>query len=110
MAKAETGLAFGAKGKILYELEKEFPGIEREAEILSYKPHTAWRGCLGSSITYKFHDELGLSFYTNYNYSRPTIHFRLSENLREGEDESLQVEAEQAFDYLGIGLRLTAFF
>ncbi len=110
MAKVETGLAFGAKGKILYELEKEFPGIEREAEILSYKPHTAWRGCLGSSITYKFHDELGLSFYTNYNYSRPTIHFRPSESLREREDESLQVEAEQAFDYLGIGLRLTAFF
>lgn len=110
MTKAETGLAFGAKGKILYELEKEYPGIEREAEILSYKPHTAWRGCAGSSITYKFHDELGLSFYANYNYSRPTIRFNLSESLRETEDEVLRVEAEQTFDYLGIGLRLTAFF
>ncbi|MDO4703772.1 phosphatase PAP2 family protein [Tannerella sp.] len=110
MAKAETGLAFGAKGKIMYELEKNYPGIEQEAEMLSYKPHTAWRGCAGASITYKFHDEMGISFYTNYNYSRPTINFSLSESLRDAEDESLQVEAEQAFDYLGIGLRLTAFF
>ena len=110
MAKAETGLAFGAKGKMLYEIEKEYPGIEREAEMFSYKPHTAWRGCVGSSITYKFHDELGLSFYANYNYSRPTIRFNLSESLRETEDENLRIEAEQTFDYLGIGLRLTAFF
>ena len=29
MAKAETGLAFGAKGKMLYKTEKEYPGIER---------------------------------------------------------------------------------
>lgn len=111
MAKADVGLALGAKGKMSFELDKDYPQIGREVDVVTYTPHTAWRAGIGSSITYKFYDEWGLSFYTHYNYSNPTISFEIDEKLLDETDDELQrIKEKQVFDYLGIGLRLTAFF
>lgn len=111
MAKAQLGLAFGAKGKVSFELIPPDPVLGKIVDIIEYTPHTAWRGSLGTSITYKVNSELGFTFYTNYNYSKPTIGFHIDELFINPEDDfPSYFEESQPFDSLGIGLALTAFF
>lgn len=111
MAKAQLGVNFGAKGKISYEFEKMHPVIGKEIDILTYKPKGAFRASTGASITYKFNDELGLSLYVDYHYTKPTIEMAVIEDGLEWDEGTVnRIEIREQMDYFATGLRLTAFF
>lgn len=111
MAKAQVGLNYGAKGRISYEFEKIHPELGKSLDILTYKPKGALRATVGTSITYKFNEELGLSLYVDYHYTKPKVELAIIDDDAEWDDGTVErIEMRQRMDYLATGLRLTAFF
>lgn len=111
MAKAHLGVNFGAKGKISYEFEKVHPELGKDLDILTFKPKGAFRATTGTSITYKFNDEIGLAFYIDYHYTKPKVEWAVIDDVVEWDEGTVErMEIKQRMDYVASGLRLTAFF
>lgn len=112
MTKAQLGVNFGARGKISYEFEKVIPQVGKKIDFLTYKPKGGFRISTGASITYKFNDELGATFFIDYHYTKPTTEMAIIEDdkIEWEEDMVKRIVEKQRLDYFSTGLRLTAFF
>lgn len=109
MGKANLGLAFAAKGMVTPEPERDAADLDRELALYTYEPCTAWMAGVGASITYKFREELGVTLYTDYHYSRPVVLLTFADPERP--EERVRTASDlRTFDFLSAGLRLTAFF
>ena len=109
MAKVNAGLAFAAKGTVTPEPERDASGLDRELSLYTYEPRTAWIAGTGASVTYLFREGLGVTLYGDYHYSRPVVHLTFADP--EHPDERIRTASDlRTFDYLSVGLRLTAFF
>lgn len=110
MLKAKLGYSIGASGKIL--LKDDFiDSPTNEFEIAEYKPTDSFRFNSGVSLTYKINNELGITLYSDYNASSSTINYKFNEILADDEmDDNLNASAKEKMNYVGIGLKLTAYF
>lgn len=110
MLKAKFGYSIGASGKILLKDERIDTSFN-EFEIAEYKPSDSFRLNTGASLTYKINNELGLTFYSDYNASSSTINYKFNDILEDDDmDDNLNASAKEKMNYIGIGLKLTAYF
>ncbi len=110
MAKATAGYTSGSSGKILIKNEI-IDTPTHELEVADYKPSGSFRWNTGASMTYKLNDKIGITAYADYNSTSSTIHYNFNEILADDNmDDNLNYEAKEKMNYIGLGLKLTAYF
>lgn len=113
MLKATAGYSFGAIGKVEAKQNDETvyvpDNIINNMTVASFKPHSAFRWSVGTSFTYNLTDELGISLYTDYSQTRPTMMFT-PENYVLSANNSTKYSTKEKLKYVATGIRLTAYF
>lgn len=110
--RATGGYSTSASGKISVKSE-HVNTPNNELEIATYKPSNTFRWNFGTSLTYKFNPELGITAYADYNQLKPTMTYNFSELVKDDEEMNEvfnRVYAHEKIKYFTIGLRLTAYF
>lgn len=110
--KSMVGAAFGSKGRIF--LKYNIPNVSIVDEVIDfaqYKPKTSFRFVVGTSVTYRIREDLGLSYYIDYNYTKPKFDI----SIADVDNGMLLINAErysvrERLDYVNSGFRLTAYF
>lgn len=113
-AKAGAGVTSGATGKISFRvdgIDNDNNILNDEFELLTFRPATAFKLNGGLAVTYMLNSELGITAYSDYNYSNPNFTYTLAEDVSDPDNPELNTNTEKnKLDYITAGLRLTAFF
>lgn len=112
--KAGAGISGGAKGQVSVKVREEFDDSIEEDEIplLSYEPSSAFRLNGGAALTRMLGEELGITLYADYNYSKPDFAYYWIDDLDDSGNpvKEFAETLPNKVEYLSLGLRLTAFF
>lgn len=110
--KATAGYSSAASGKILIK-DELFNLPNNEFEVAAYKPSNSFRWNSGAAFTYKFNNELGITFYADYNQTQSTITYQFNEILKNNSQLSYDLDdttSKEKINFISLGLKLTAFF
>lgn len=114
-AKLNAGVAIGASGKVslaLTEVDEDDNVIDNEIDLFTYKPKNAFKTTAGVAITRMLTNQIGLSGYFDYSYSKPdfiytAILYDDSDPDNPNPESSMD---KNNFSYWGIGAKVVAFF
>ncbi|OXA74902.1 PAP2 superfamily protein [Flavobacterium aquidurense] len=113
-AKLGAGVSAGATGKLSLKIpnvDDDDNYLNNEFDILVYKPATAFKINTGLSFTYMLNSELGLTAYSDYNYSKPNFTYTLMDYGQDMDNPTQKIFKEKDdLSYIAAGLRITAFF
>lgn len=110
MLKATGGYSTGASGKIFIKHES-IDTPNNEFEIADYKPTPNFRWGTGASLTYKLNSQIGITAYADYYGMNSKIDYTFNDILADDNmDDNLNAQEKEKMNYIGIGLKLTAYF
>ncbi len=113
MFKGLLGYSVAAHGHIKLNVEgpvEHFTPEEKEEIILaSYKPKNAFQFTVGTALTYNFASNLGAAFYADFNHSQMKYNYIVNPNFLDPEDPEVFTD-RSPFNYMTLGIRLTAYF
>lgn len=110
MFKTQYGYSFGSEGNISLRVEQN-SGQTDEIKLETFSLSNTSRFTVGSALTYKFTDAIGLTAYLDYHYTRPVFTHVIAEELQsEFDAEELVERYKSAMDYIATGIKLTAYF
>ncbi|WP_410879875.1 phosphatase PAP2 family protein [Myroides sp. DW712] len=110
MFKGLVGYSIAAQGHL--KLKYETPNLPEESQELimaSYKPKNAIQFIAGTALTYNFASNLGATLYADFNHSQMKYKYIVNPDfLDPGEPEVFTDRSP--FNYMTLGIRLTAYF
>ncbi|WP_051209903.1 phosphatase PAP2 family protein [Gelidibacter mesophilus] len=112
-AKVGAGVLSGATGKLSFKVEdidNDGNILNDEFEFLRYKPATAFKVNGGLGLTYMLNEELGVTLYSDYHYSKPKFTYSAVDDVSDPDSNINSITQKEKLDYISAGLRLTAFF
>lgn len=110
MVKGSMGYSSGASGKIFIKSDL-IDTPTNELEIADYKPSNGFRWGGGTTLTYKFNNRIGITAYADYHRMNSTVKYTFNDIIADDDmDENLNAQAKEKMNYVGLGLKLTAFF
>lgn len=114
-AKLNAGIAIGASGKVslaLTEVDEDDNVIDNEIDLFTYKPKNAFKTTAGVAVTRMLTNQIGLSGYFDYSYSKPDfIYTAILYDDSDPDNPYPESSIENNdFSYWAIGAKVIAFF
>lgn len=113
MLKALGGYSIGANGNISLKVlshEVHIPELEDgKVQLAEYKPASVFQFTGGLALTYNITESLGITAYSDFNHSQSKITYKINESILEEGDPKVNT-VKHPFNYLSMGVRLTAYF
>lgn len=113
MFKGLVGYSVAANGHINLKFEgpeDQLTPEEREGIVMaSYKPKNALQFTMGTALTYNFASNLGATFYADFNHSQMKYKYIVNPEFLDPGDPEVFTD-RSPFNYMTVGIRLTAYF
>lgn len=113
MIKGLVGYSIAANGHVKLKInapEDQLTVEEKEGIILaSYKPKNALQVTTGLALTYNFASNLGATLYSDFNHSQSKYTYHLNKDFLDPGEPELFTD-RSPFNYMTLGIRLTAYF
>lgn len=110
MFKGLVGYSIAAQGHLKLKYDTPYlPEESQELIIASYKPKNTIQFTAGTALTYNFASNLGATLYADFNHSQMKYKYIIDPDfLDPGEPEVFTDRSP--FNYMTVGIRLTAYF
>ncbi|WP_413513527.1 phosphatase PAP2 family protein [Myroides odoratus] len=113
MIKGLVGYSVAANGRVVLKInttdESVTPEEQEEIVLASYKPKNAIQFTTGLALTYNFASNLGATIYSDFNHSQSRYTYHMNKDFIDSDTPEVFVE-RSPFNYMTLGIRLTAYF
>lgn len=111
MFKGLIGYSIAAQGHIKLKYDSPDTVLDDREEFImaSYKPKNAIQFTAGTALTYNLASNLGATLYADFNHSQMKYKYTINPDFLDPEDPEVFTD-RNPFNYMTLGIRLTAYF